>query len=53
VRADSELIAAWGPFAQNLSHLARHPGARFVTVSEAAALLAGSEPRGSLVGAPA
>jgi hypothetical protein len=53
VRGDSELIAAWDPFVRNLSHLARHPGARFVTASEAAALVAGSESRGSPVGAPA
>jgi hypothetical protein len=53
VRGDSELIAAWDPFVRNLSHLARHPGARFVTVAEAAALVAGSESRHSPVGAPA
>jgi hypothetical protein len=39
VRGDDDLIAAWDTVVQNLTHLARHPGARFVTVSEAAALV--------------
>lgn len=53
VRGDSELIAAWDPFVRNLTHLARHPGARFVTTSEAAQLVAGRDSRGSPIGAPA
>jgi hypothetical protein len=39
VRADQLLINAWGPVVKNLTHIARHPGARFVTVNEAAALV--------------
>jgi hypothetical protein len=39
VRGDDELIRAWDTVVSNLTHLARHPGARFVTVSQAAALV--------------
>jgi peptidoglycan/xylan/chitin deacetylase (PgdA/CDA1 family) len=39
VRGDAELIRVWDTFTQNLSHLARHPGARFTTVGDAAALV--------------
>ncbi|MEA2367467.1 MAG: hypothetical protein QOH38_185 [Thermoleophilaceae bacterium] len=41
VRGDAHLISAWDPVVQNLTHLARHTGARFATVAEAAALVAG------------
>jgi hypothetical protein len=39
VRADEALIQAWDVVVKNLEHLARHPGARFTTVAEAAALV--------------
>jgi hypothetical protein len=39
LRADDALIQAWDPVLNNLNHLARHPGARFATVTEAAALV--------------
>ena len=39
VRGDDPLIKAWDTVVENLSHLARHPGARFVTVSQAAAMV--------------
>ncbi|HKP89495.1 MAG TPA: hypothetical protein VJT75_05915 [Thermoleophilaceae bacterium] len=38
IRADSDLIKAWDVVVQNLEHLARHPGARFTTLSDAAAI---------------
>jgi hypothetical protein len=39
VRADELLIRAWDPVVANLTHLARHPGARFATVGEALAVV--------------
>ncbi|MFL5782633.1 MAG: hypothetical protein ACJ760_15050 [Thermoleophilaceae bacterium] len=39
VRGDEELIQAWDVVVKNLEHLARHEGARFTTVGEAAALV--------------
>jgi hypothetical protein len=39
VRADALLIRAWEPFADNLVHLARHPGARVAAVDEAVAVV--------------
>jgi hypothetical protein len=39
VRADELLIRAWDPVVENLSHLARHPGARIVAASEAVAVV--------------
>jgi hypothetical protein len=39
VRADEDLVRAWDTVVENLTHLARHPGARFATVSAAAALV--------------
>jgi hypothetical protein len=39
VRGDEPLIEAWDVVVENLTHLARHPGARFATVSAAAAVV--------------
>jgi hypothetical protein len=36
LRTDPDLARAWGPVSENLRHLARHPGARFVTATDAA-----------------